>query len=329
MYSLIRGCHITIGSVSFTSVVDVTIKRSTREANATAVIKVPVTAVLRQQGGEKTYIETAKQIAVDDKVNIKLGYDGYLKTEFVGFVKRLNYSVPLEIECEDWYWKLRRSSIKKSYPSTTVKSLLNDVLAGSGATVHPATIDLGLKNTIIDNKTGAWIIEKLKSDYGLTVFFDLQGRLYAGKAYEVKGEQVKYELRGNVIKDDDLKFYRADDYKLKVEAKSYDRNGAKLEASVGAEGGESKTLFFYDVKDAVQLKTLAEAELKRYSFDGYRGKIETFLVPYAEPGMVAALADPMYNQRSGNYYIESTEVKFGRSGGRRIVELGIKIPPTP
>lgn len=328
MYSLIGGCKITIGAASFTSVVDVVIKRSTREPNATAVIKVPVTAVLKQKGGEKTYIETARQIAVDDKVTIQLGYDGSLKTEFVGFVKRLNYTVPLEIECEDWYWKLRRSSIKKSYAQTTVKDLLNDVLAGSGATVHPATIDLGLKNTIIDNKTGAWVIEKLKSDYGLTVFFDMQGRLYAGKAYEVKGETVKYELNGdlkNVLKDDDLKFYRADDYKLKVDAKSYDRNGAKLEATVGAEGGESKTLFFYDVKDAAQLKALAEAELKRYSFDGYRGKIETFLIPYAEPGMVASLTDSLYNQRSGNYYVESTEVKFGRSGARRTVELGIKI----
>lgn len=321
----IPGCNITIGSVSFKAVTNVLVKRSTRTANATAVIKVPVTAVLKQTGKEKTYIETAKQINVGDEVTIELGYDGNLKTEFKGFVKRLNYSVPLEIECEDWYWKLRTITLKKSYPQTTIKNLLNDVLAGSGATVHPSTIDMTLKNTIVDNKTGAWVLEKLKSDYGLTVYFDMKGRLYVGKAYEVKGDTVKYELRGNVIKDDDLKFYRADDYKLKVEAKSYDRNGSKLEASVGAEGGEGKTLFFYDVKDVAQLKALAEQELKRYSFDGYRGKIETFLVPFAEPGMVAVLTDPTYSARGGNYFIESAEVKFGTGGGRRIVELGIKI----
>ena len=72
------------------------------------------------------------------------------------------------------------------------------------------------------------------------------------------------------------------------------------------------------------MKALAEQELKRYSFDGYRGKIETFLVPFAEPGMVAAVTDPIYSDRSGDYFIESTEVKFGRNGGRRMVELGIK-----
>ena len=326
MYSLIGGCKITIGAASFTSVVDVVIKRSTREANATAVIKVPVTAVLKQKGGEKTYIETAKQIAVGDRVEIKLGYDGNLKTEFKGYVKRLNYTVPLEIECEDYYWKLRYMTVKKSYSTTTVKQVLNDILISAGVgSVHPSSIDLSLKNTIIDNKTGGWVLDQLKSDYGLTCYFDIDGKLYAGKPYEVRGASVRYELRNNTIKDDDLKFYRAEDYRLKIEAKSYDRNGTKLEASVGAEGGESKTLSFYNVTDVAQLKALAEAELKRYSFDGYRGKFETFLIPFAEPGMIANLVDPMYNQRSGNYFIESVEVKFGRSGARRTVELGIKV----
>ncbi|WP_297096372.1 hypothetical protein [uncultured Draconibacterium sp.] len=318
-------CHITIGSATFKSVTDVVIKRSTHASNATAVIKVPVTAVLRQEGKEPTKVETAQQINVGDAVSIKLGYDGKLKEEFKGFVKRLNYTVPLEIECEDWYWKLRYTTIKKSYPEATVKQLLNDVLSGSGASVHPATIDLGLKNTVINNKTGAWVLEKLKSDYGLTVFFSIDGQCFAGKAYEVQGAAAKYKLRWNVLKDDDLKYYRAEDYKLKVEAKTYDRDGAKLEATVGSEGGEVKTLWFYNVTDKAQLKTLAEQELQRYSFDGYRGKIETFLIPFAEPGMIAEVEDPLYKVYGGSYYIESTEVHFGTGGGRRKVELGIKL----
>ena len=285
----------------------------------------PVTAVLKQEGKEATKIETAQAVNVGDPVTIQLGYDGDLKTEFVGFVKRLNYTVPLEIECEDWHWKLRYVNIKKSYAETTVKELFNDVLSGTGASVHSGSIDLGLKNTVINNKTGAWVLEKLKSDYGLTVYFDLQGKLYAGKSYELKGDTVKYKLRYNVIKDDDLKYYKADDYKLKVEAKSYDKDGSKLEATVGADGGEAKTLWFYNVTDKAQLKTLAEQELQRYSFDGYRGQLETFLIPFAEPGMIAKVTDPLYNERSGDYYIESTEVKFGTSGARRKVELGIKV----
>ena len=70
---------------------------------------------------------------------------------------------------------------------------------------------------------------------------------------------------------------------------------------------------------------LAQEELKRYSFDGYRGKIETFLFPYALPGMVAQLEDEVYRERSGSYYIESVDVSFGMGGARRNVEIGIKV----
>lgn len=105
----------------------------------------------------------------------------------------------------------------------------------------------------------------------------------------------------------------------------YYKDGTKIEGEIGEEGGETKTLYYYDVKDAKELKLLAQEELKRYSFDGYRGKIETFLIPFAVPGMVAELDDPIYQERSGSYYIESTEVTFGTSGARRKVEIGIKV----
>lgn len=323
--SMLQGCKITIGGVSFSGATEVKITHSVNDANATAVVKVPVTAVLKQRGGEKTSIETAKAINVGDAVAIRLGYDGKLKDEFVGFVKRLNYTVPLEIECEDWYWKLRQVTLSKSYAETTVKGLLSDILGGTGATVHPDTIDLTLTNTIVDNKTGAWIVDKLKSDYGLTCYFDLRGRLYCGKSNAAPTDTIKYELRNNTIKDDDLKYYKADDFKIEVEAITYDRNGSKITATAGTSGGEKKTVHFYDVTDSTQLKALAQEEVKRQSFDGYRGKLETFLVPYAQPGMGADVTDTTYDERSGTYHINSVEVTWSTSGARRIVELGTKV----
>ena len=128
-----------------------------------------------------------------------------------------------------------------------------------------------------------------------------------------------------MIRVDDLKYQFAQDVKLKVKAVCYYKDGTRIEGEIGQEGGETKTLYFYDVKDAGELKSLAGQELKRHSFDGYRGKIETFLFPYALPGMVAALDDPIYQERSGNYYIESTETTFGTGGARRSVEIGIKV----
>lgn len=314
--------EIKIGNVSFRSVHDVQIKRSIYNLAATAVVKVPVTAVLKHTGEPPAHIETANAIKVGDKIEIRLGYDNRFNTEFTGYVKRLNYKVPLEIECEDEYYKLRFVNCIFSKKEITLKQCLNSILP----TVNIARcIDLTLKNFVINNKPGSWVLGYLKKEYGLTVFFDINGNLYVGKAFDVQGETVKYWLRYNVINDEDLKYQLAEDVRLKVKAVCYYKDGTKIEGEIGEEGGETKTLYYYDVKNAAELKALAGQELKRYSFDGYRGKIETFLFPFALPGMVAGLDDPVYRERNGNYYIESTDVSFGTSGARRRIELGIKV----
>ncbi len=198
---------------------------------------------------------------------------------------------------------------------------MNTVLTGI---TFGNVVDLTLKNFVINNKPGSWVLGYLKKEYGLIAYFDINGKLYVGKANDVKGETVKYRLRENVISDDELKYQLAEDVKLKVKAICYYKDGTRIEGELGEDGGEQRTFYYYDVKDAGELKTLAQEELKRYSFDGYRGKIKTFLFPYALPGMVASIEDKVYNERSGDYFIETVEVQFGTGGGRRVVELGIK-----
>ena len=237
-------------------------------------------------------------------------------------MKRLNYKVPLEIECEDEYYATRRVNCVFSGKETTLKQCLNTILPDLNIAY---CVDLTLKNFVVNNKPGSWVLGFLKKEYGLAVFFDIDGNLYAGKAHEVQGETVKYRLRYNVIKDDELKYQLAEDVRLKVKAVCYYKDGTKIEGEIGEEGGETKTIYYYDVKDAGELKALAREELERYRFDGYRGRIETFLAPYALPGMVAQLDDPVYRERGGNYYIESTEVTFGTGGARRKIEIGIKV----
>ncbi|KAA6324693.1 hypothetical protein EZS27_026011 [termite gut metagenome] len=184
--------------------------------------------------------------------------------------------------------------------------------------------DLTLKNFVVNNKPGSWLLGYLKKEYGLIAFFDINGKLYAGKANDVKGETVKYRLRDNVISDDELKYQMAEDIKLKVKAVCYYKDGTKIEGELGEDGGELKTLYYYDVKDVGESKALANEELKRYSFTGYRGKIATFLFPYALLGMVASIDDPVYNEHGGEYFIESVDTTFGTGGARRRVEIGIK-----
>lgn len=153
--------EIKIGGVSFKSVHNVEIKRSLYSLAATAIVKVPVTAVLKHAGEPPTHIETAQAVKVGDKVEIKLGYDNTLNTEFVGYVKRLNYKVPLEIECEDEYYKLRFVNCVFSKKETTLKDCLNTVLTGI---TFGNVVDLTLKNFVINNKPGSWVLGYLKKN---------------------------------------------------------------------------------------------------------------------------------------------------------------------
>jgi len=310
--------RITIGGVSFRGVHEVIVKRSIFEPGAMATVKVPVTAVLRRSGTPPTRIETAQVINVGDAVTIELGYDGKLRTEFVGYVKLKNLKTPLEIECEDAFFKTRSVRVTCSGLNT-----LGGVLAMTGAPVAYAA-PLTLSDFAVDNRPASWVLGRLKTDYGLAIWFDMAGRLYASEPYKVRGGAVKYSLRHNTIDEDELKFHRADDVKMTVKAICFLRDGTKLEATLGTGGGE-KRLYFYDVESVGQLAALASAELKRHTYDGYSGKITAFLEPFAAPGMVASVVDEDYQERSGDYYVESTEVEFGTGGARRTVELGLRV----
>jgi hypothetical protein len=305
--------------MSFRGIHDIQIERSIYKLGATAVIKVPVTARLKYADTPPTEIETAKAIKAGDAVSIELGYKDTYNLEFTGYVKQLNLKTPLEIICEDAFYLTRKQSV-----TLAGKTTLADVLKKCGLdAAYCAT--LNLQQFQADNKPVSWILGKLKKDYGLAIFFDLNGRVYAAEPFKVAGDTVKYGLRENVIRDDDLKYQLAEDVKLKIKAVCIYRDGTQVEATIGASDGTEKTIYFYDVKDKSELSALASAELKRYSYDGYSGKIETFLFPYAAPAMLAELRDAVYNERDGRYYVESVNVSFGRSGARRTVEIGLKI----
>lgn len=205
---------------------------------------------------------------------------------------------------------------------------LEDLLVKMGLKVGHAD-KLTLKNFSIKNKlepSVAQVLAKLQTDYGLNIFFDLNGKIYACRPMGVESSDpaIKYELRLNVINSDQLIYRLAEDAKIEIKAICIKKDGSKIEAKKGSSEGSSKTIYFYDVEDTKELATLAQAELLRHSYDGYEGIVETFLVPYAQPAMYASISDKQYNERDGEYYIESVDTTFGRSGGRRKLTLGLK-----
>ncbi len=317
MYKLCS--KIIIGGMSFEGITDVKIERSIHKLGAKATVKMPITALLKTSGEPiAEMVEVAQQIKVGDKISIELGYDENYNEEFVGYIKQKNYTQPLELICEDEYWTTRNRNVSISGTQT-----LEDCLLACGLLVRHAS-KLTLKNFVVDDKPVSWVLGKLQSDYGLHIFFDMTGKVIASRAYELSSTAVKYKLRHNVIRDDELKYQLASDMKMKIKAVCYMKDGTKVEGEMGTDGGAQKTLYFYDVESNEELKVLAQQELERYSYDGYQGKITTFLQPYAEPCMLAELIDEQYADRNGTYFIEAVEVSFDTSGARRIVQLGIK-----
>ena len=309
--------EITIGGKSMGGVHDVTVKRSIYTPGATAVLK--------QQGEPPANVETARQIKPGDRVEIKLGYDGRPRPEFRGYVRHIVMQTPLRIECEDEFYATRSRTVKLPGGTTT----LRDLLELCGLDVGYAE-ELPIRNFNVGGKsrtTVARVIEALGTAYGLNLFFDLDGKFHACWQGNYRTKTVRYELRRNVIDDSSLRYPDPTDRKIQVKVVSFQKDGTKKEVTEGEASGDNKgtvvTRHFYGITDTKTLQAIAKSELLRQN--SCEGSITTFLVPFAEPGMLATIDDPVYKEKGGDYGIESVETTFSRSGARRKVELGPKL----
>lgn len=324
-------CHyITIGGKKFSGINEVEIKRSITSLTGTAKIKVPSTAVLKRTDGTKLNVMTAQVVNKGDVVMIQLGYNDKLKTEFYGYVSRVNYTKPLEIECEDGIYLLKQKKIAKSYKDTTLTAVLNDLVDGTDIKINTGDLEINISKLILATEHGGEVpredaLTEILSRYGLVGYFDTSNTLFVGLRQGNKTGTAKYKLGWNTISDDELKYHNSDDEKIQIKAVYVDKLGVRTEVKVGDSDGSVRTVFLTDVKDTSQLKTLAQNELAKYKFNGFSGKITAFLQPFCEPGYVASITDPNYSERSGDYYCEGIEVTYGTSGGRRVIEIGAKV----
>ncbi len=323
------NCKVTIEqsakTLSFTALNHCEIEKSIYILGSKAKIKIPASARLIIQGRPTDSVQTAKQFARGDKISICLGYNDDLQEEFNGFIYRINYITPLEIECEGYEFLLRSALDKKTWASTNLKQVVEYICNVKGITLSDKVPDVQMTNYVIPTgKSRLEALQELKEKYGLTAYF-VDNCLYIGLAYTPDLGSVKYTIGVNTIKDDQLKYRYGDDVQLKIKAIGINKDNTKLEAEVGDHDGQLRTLFFYNITSKEALKKLANQEIQKYKYSGYEGKITGFLQPYCQPGMKVILSDPKYSEKSGTFYIISTRVEFGRSGARRIVEIDIKL----
>ncbi len=249
---------------------------------------------------------------------IKLGYNDDLKTEFTGFISSVGASVPLEIKCQDEMWSLKQNNFTKSWQKVKVAEIVKYVYAGEAKVV-----DLELGSFIIRNISTAQTLEKLRES-GIRSYFD-NGILivdFAGVVNKAPKEVI-YNFSKNII-ENNLEYKKKEDSRIKVVATSKLPTGKKIEITLGDPDGEVHTLH-YNNMDKDQMQKIAQVELDLMKYEGYKGSIKAFGIPYIDPGYVAVLYNDDYPENDGSYLVESVKVTFGMDGFRREVDLESKV----
>jgi len=329
--------EVKIGKITLKGVTEAEFETSVDTIGGTAKITIP-RRITRKDG--KTLLD---QIHTGDRVEVKLGYNGKLKTEFAGYVAHIGDGTPLVIECDDqWYTFKHAPHITKSYKSVTLKELLKDLFKGYEIDCVDFTFSGGY---IIKDVTPFAVVKKIKEEVGFCAKLDEENKkITCFWAFDFKGFNKHTYVFGtrngtliNQLRDrrllpniaaNGLKFVRKEDRKLQITGKAKQKKGKTITVTVGSkdDDAEKRTMNFgSDVTSEAELKKRIETELKNKNFDGYEGTITGFGLPRTKPGDTLKIVDTGNPEREGEYLIKRVKVRFNSSGFRRENELSYKI----
>lgn len=314
--------NISIGSLSLSFAHKVEIDSDLRKISDTCNIVLPTQGVVRQ-GDTVQRLELAETFKVGDAVTVRIGYNGNNVEEFSGYIARIKAKVPLELECEDEMWQLKRQKVANQAFTGTLKALVEKIapLVRFSADFP----EISLKNFIIRDATVAQVLQKIKENYLLAVYFTGK-ELYCGLPYLQQsraGITSNFAFQSNIVSDN-LEFRRKEDVKIKAKAISLLSNNTKLEAEVGDADGEQRTLNYRNIQSVAALRKIAEEDLRKLKFDGYKGSFVAFGLPSVRHSENVRLSDPKYAEREGRYVIESVKKTWGVSGYRQNVTIGFR-----
>ena len=310
----------TLGKVLLKNVSRFEISESILEMSNTAKITIPKAYSKIDQ---KAVLE---QFQAGNAVTIEAGYyhdDVYdVKREFTGFIREIESDIPLIIHCDDETYPLRQTNLIKSYREATLKQVLTDIIPKSIAFECP---DVSLGSFAIDNESSFQVLQRIKNDYGL--YSRLQGGILRVNLRDIIGASDIKEIHtytinpvtsaGNLVKKNELKFKRKEDYKLQVKVTSMLPSGKKTTVEVGNKDKEGNLLqFTYPGKyTEKQLKEIATGIYNKRCYNGYTGSITGFGSPRTHAGDALVIEDKAEPERSGKYLIEKVEITYDESGG--------------
>lgn len=254
-----------------------------------------------------------------DKVTVSLGYDGKNKPRFTGYIKRINQTDRLELECEGYSYLLPKV-FSKSYASTTVKDILADLTQGTEIKVAEKTADVKVANVRFKNASGLKVLEWLQKELHLAVYFNFES-IYVGTLYGWQKDTVKVRLGWNTANDKDFKKRKTDSNVL-IQLVAKDSKGStKKTKSDEQRYSQTKEVKIKAGLDSAIMKQIANDLQSRENYRGYEGAITCFLEPMLQKSNVADIKDNRFPERSGLFFVETIEGSFDSGGGRQRVTL--------
>lgn len=316
--------EIKIGKLTFTAGSEINIRKSWKTFTDTATLKLPKAIYYKDETGQVLPVKHIGDfIKVGDPVEIKLGYNQQLFTEFKGFVARSpRINVPYEILCEDEMWQLKRKQVDVSIKNATVKQIVQAVAPG----YELDCIDEVYGNFSMKQTTAVKVFNELQEKAGIYTFFR-DGRLVCGKIYtdeKLPKNQPVFEYCENII-EHNLQYIYPDEAKVKLYAKSKNKDGSYTHVEVGEEGGDIEhwEVPAMDMKEK-DLRKMAENRLnnlKRHG--GYKGSITSFGWPRVEHGQVVQVIDKKYEERNTKNFVDEVEINFSANNGyKRTIDIG-------
>lgn len=305
---------VNVGEYTFNGLVDCNIESSWEDFTDTMTITFP--RRINWDKDLRNYIKRAYPI------DVYLGYNGYNKLAFTGYIKSVSSHVPIQVECEDAAYLFKQGNITLSYREATLREILKNIV--------PAAIDvasqpdkLGLGPFRVSNMTPAKVLDEIKQTY-FQKFWFRNGDLYAGLAYwpELRKEH-NFHFQKSIITHE-LEYLHEEDVKIKLTVIAVDSDNKKTEYVYGDPEGEQRTLYYYN-KSKADIDSIAEQEIGRMKYTGYRGSFTTFGEPFMNHGDAVILKDRDYPERQGTYLVKSVKRNFGKGGYRQDLELDIKI----
>lgn len=267
------------------------------------------------------------EIKRGDYVVIKLGYDANLVSEFEGYIKEIiAVDGSLVINCEDALFLFRNDIKDKQFKPATVKTIAEYLVSQIDKTYKVVCdYDIPYDKFTIYQATAYDVLAKIQEETGADIYFDTKNKeLHIHPAYTRKTGEAAYCFQVNIEEGSSIEWKNAEDKNVEITVESVGLDGKVIQHTVGKAGGEKITRKVGRMsKEAIKL--IAETEYKNTIAPGYEGQIDSWLIPYCEPGYSIIIDDKDYPERDGVYYAEAVKISFSDAGGKRSITPGIKL----